>query len=302
VHVLRDYDLKALRRTIDWTPFFHTWRLRGSYPAILEAPEVGAEARRLFTDAEELLDRIEYEGLLTAHGVVGLFAAEARGDDIALYADGHRREVIATARHLRQQRPRGGDGVCQCLADLVAPAESGKTDYVGAFVVSAGFGCRELAAQFERDGDTYGAILAKALADRLAEAFAEHLHARVRREFWGYAPDEALDNEALIREEYVGIRPAPGYPACPDHSEKRTLLRLLDAELNVGVSLTENCAMEPAASVSGWYFSHPQSRYFGLGKIDRDQITDYAERKGMTEAEAERWLAPNLAYEPDRSA
>jgi 5-methyltetrahydrofolate--homocysteine methyltransferase len=298
VHVLRDYDLSALRQTIDWTPFFHTWRLKGRYPAILEAPEVGEEARRLYRDAQALLDRIERERLLTAHGVVGLFAAATEGDDIALYADGERARVLATTRHLRQQRPRAGDGVCHSLADFVAPAVTGKADHVGAFVVSAGFGCRDLAAQYERDGDSYGAILVKALADRLAEAFAEHLHARVRREFWGYAADEMLDNEALIREEYIGIRPAPGYPACPDHSEKLTLFGLLDAERNVGVSLTENCAMEPAASVSGWYFSHPASRYFGLGKIGRDQIADYAERKGMTATEVERWLAPNLAYDP----
>ncbi len=305
LHVLRDYDLNELRSAIDWTPFFHTWRLRGRYPAILDAPEVGPEARRLFADAEAMLDRIERDGLLTAHGVIGLFAAAAVGDDINLYVDGERDEILATSHHLRQQRPRAGDGTCHCLADLIAPRNSGRPDHVGAFVVSTGFGCSDLADRYERDGDSYSAILVKALADRLAEAFAERLHARVRREFWGYASNEALDNEALdnealIREEYVGIRPAPGYPACPDHSEKRLLFQLLDAEKNVGVRLTENCAMDPAAAVSGWYFSHPASRYFGLGKIDRDQVSDYAERKGMTVAEVERWLAPNLAYEPSR--
>jgi 5-methyltetrahydrofolate--homocysteine methyltransferase len=301
LHVLRDYPLGELREVIDWTPFFHTWRLKGRYPEILTAPQVGEEAQRLFADAAAMLDHIASEGLLVAHGVVGLFAAEAVGDDIALFADGDRREPVAVSRHLRQQRARGADGACRCLADLVAPRGSGKADHVGAFVVTAGGGCAELAARFERDGDAYNAILVKALADRLAEAFAERLHARVRREFWGYAPDESLDNAALIREEYDGIRPAPGYPACPDHSEKRLLFRLLDAEENAGVRLTENCAMDPAAAVCGWYFSHPASRYFGLGKIGRDQVADYAGRKEMTVAEVERWLAPNLGYEPQRS-
>jgi 5-methyltetrahydrofolate--homocysteine methyltransferase len=220
------------------------------------------------------------------------------GDDVEIYADAGRREILHVARHLRQQRPRK-DGVCHCLADLVAPRESGLRDHIGAFVVSGGDGAQKLADGFASDGDDYRAILVKSLADRLAEAFAEKMHQKVRTELWGYAPDEALDSEALIREEYVGIRPAPGYPACPDHTEKGGLFELLDASARCGVTLTENFAMAPAAAVSGWYFSHPASRYFGLGKIDRDQVADYADRKGWTRAEAERWLAPNLGYVPD---
>ena len=296
VQVFDAVSLEELRRHIDWTPFFHTWRLKGSYPSILERKEVGAEARRLLADVEALLDTVIAEGSLTARAAVGIWPANAVGDDLEIYADPERREVIGTARYLRQQRRRGSDGFCHCLADLVAPRATELRDHVGAFVVSTGFGATELAADYEARGDDYSAIMVKALADRLAEAGAEWLHALVRRELWGYAADEKLDNEALIREEYSGIRPAPGYPACPDHSEKTLIFDLLAAEDNTGVSLTENCAMLPAAAVSGWYFSHPRSKYFGVGKLGRDQVADYARRKGFSVAEVERWLAPNLGY------
>ncbi|MFO7654494.1 MAG: methionine synthase [Candidatus Krumholzibacteriia bacterium] len=297
IHHFPDFPLEELRRTVDWTPFFHTWRLRGRYPEIFEREDTGAEARRLFADAAELLDVMHREGLLQACGVAGLFPAAAAGDDIEVYADGDRREILHVARHLRQQRPRS-DGACLALSDLVAPRDGGPADWVGAFVVTAGHGASELAARYVAEGDDYRAILVKALADRLAESFAERLHQLVRTDLWGYAAGEDLDNAALIREEYVGIRPAPGYPACPDHTEKAGLFRLLDATARCGVTLTESFAMAPGAAVSGWYFSHPESRYFGLGKVDRDQVTDYARRKGWTLVEAERWLRPNLGYEP----
>ena len=231
--------------------------------------------------------------------MIGLFAANAVGDDIEIYQDEDRRELLAVAHGLRQQRQRSTGKPNCCLTDLVAPKETGLADYLGAFVVSAGFGAAELARQFEARNDDYSAILVKALADRLAEAFAERMHARVRREFWAYLPDEDFSNEDLIREKYRGIRPAPGYPACPDHTEKGILWRLLDAEQRTGVKLTESFAMDPAAAVSGWYFSHPRSSYFGLGKIDRDQVADYARRKGKSVPETERWLAPNLCYDAD---
>ncbi|HEY9506535.1 MAG TPA: vitamin B12 dependent-methionine synthase activation domain-containing protein, partial [Gemmatimonadales bacterium] len=297
VHVLDDYDLAELTRTIDWTPFFQTWELAGHYPAILEDPTVGPAARGLFDDARALLDRIVRERLLTARGVFGLFPAASVGDDIEVYRDSHRRERIAVIHTLRQQMAKPPGRANLALADYVAPRESGVLDHVGAFAVTAGHGQDALVAEFESRHDDYSAILAKSLADRLAEAFAERLHERVRREFWGYAPDEALENTELIREAYQGIRPAPGYPACPDHTEKRTLFDLLQVERSAGIALTENFAMTPTAAVSGYYFWHPQARYFGLGRIGKDQAEDYAQRKGMGLAEMERWLAPNLGYE-----
>ena len=295
--MLDDYPLAELVERIDWTPFFQTWELAGHYPAILDDPRVGPAARSLFDDAGALLDRIVRERLLTARGVFGLFPAAAVGDDIEVYRDAGRREPIATIHTLRQQMAKPPGRPNLALADYVAPRESSVPDHVGAFAVTTGHGLDALVADFEARHDDYNAILAKALADRLAEAFAERLHERVRREFWGYAPGEALENTELIREAYQGIRPAPGYPACPDHTEKRTLFDLLQAERGAGITLTESFAMTPGAAVSGYYFWHPEARYFGVGKIDRDQVEDYARRKGLPVEEVERWLAPNLSYE-----
>ena len=296
--VLPDFDLALLRPFIDWTPFFQTWQLKGRYPDIFARPRIGAEAQRLFDDAQATLDVMQADKLVQARGAVGLYPAARRGDDVLVYTDENRREARAVLRHLRRQRADARTGVCPCLADLIAPEDSGVCDWIGAFAVAAGFGAGELAERFERDGDPYRAILVKALADRLAEAFAERLHWQVRHELWGYEPDPEPNNESLIREQYRGIRPAPGYPACPDHTEKRVLMDLLDARARLGIELTETCMMVPAAAVSGWYFSHPEARYFGLGRIGRDQVRDYASRKGWTLAEAERRLAPSLAYEP----
>jgi len=297
VRALEDYPLEELVPLIDWTPFFQTWELAGHYPAILSDPVVGPAASSLFRDARELLDRIVRQRLLSARGVFGFFPANSLGDDIEVYADSGRAEARATIHTIRQQmvKPPGRPNLA--LADFVAPRETGLADYIGAFAVTAGGGIESLVTGFEATHDDYNAILTKALADRLAEAFAELLHQRVRREFWGYAPDEALDNEGLIKERYQGIRPAPGYPACPDHTEKRILFDLLRVEESAGITLTESFAMLPAASVSGYYFSHPQSQYFGVGKIERDQVEDYARRKGMDVAAVERWLSPNLNYE-----
>ncbi len=295
--VLKDYPLEELVPLIDWTPFFQTWELAGHYPAILDDPTVGSTARNLFRDAKALLQRISSDRLLRAHGVVGFFPANSVGDDIELYTDGDRKQVRAVIHTIRQQMAKPPGRPNLALADFVAPRDSGRPDFVGAFAVTTGIGTEELVARFEAEHDDYGAILTKALADRLAEAFAELLHLRARREFWGYARDESLDNEGLIKERYQGIRPAPGYPACPDHTEKRTLFDLLDAEKQAGMTLTESYAMLPAASVSGFYFWHPEAKYFGVGKIERDQVEDYARRKGMDVATVERWLAPNLNYE-----
>jgi 5-methyltetrahydrofolate--homocysteine methyltransferase len=297
VRALEDYPLDELVPLIDWTPFFQTWELAGHYPAILSDPVIGPAASSLFRDAQELLDRIVRERLLSARGVLGFFPANGVGDDIEVYADSTRAEKAATIHTIRQQmvKPPGRPNLA--LADFVAPRETGLADYLGAFAVTAGGGIDSLVTGFEATHDDYNAILTKALADRLAEAFAELLHQRVRREFWGYAPDEALDNEGLIKERYQGIRPAPGYPACPDHTEKRILFDLLRVEESAGITLTESFAMLPAASVSGYYFWHPQAQYFGVGKIERDQVEDYARRKGMDVAVVERWLSPNLNYE-----
>jgi 5-methyltetrahydrofolate--homocysteine methyltransferase len=296
--VLENYPLEKLVANIDWTPFFISWELVGKYPKIFDDAVIGKEARELFDNAQALLKRIVNEKLLRANAVFGFWpAAQINDDDIAVFTDGSRAKQAAVLHHLRQQQPKP-DGVPQsCLADFVAPKDSGLDDYVGGFAVTAGIGVDELVAEFEAKHDDYNAIMVKALADRLAEAFAEHLHQRVRKEFWGYAPDEALDNEALIREQYRGIRPAPGYPACPDHSEKATLFSLLDATKATGIKLTEHFAMYPTAAVSGWYFSHPESRYFAVGKIDRGQAEDVAARKGISLEQAEKWLRPNLAYD-----
>ncbi|RCH53818.1 methionine synthase [Mucilaginibacter hurinus] len=294
--VFESFPLKELLPYIDWTPFFHTWELRGSYPKIFDDKYVGAEAKKLFEDAQVLLKKIVEEKLLHANGVIGFWPANSVGDDIELYADETRSHVIARIHTLRQQAEKAKDEPYYALSDFIAPKDSGVTDYWGGFAVTAGLGCDELVAAFEKDHDDYNSIMAKALADRLAEAFAEKMHQLVRKEYWGYAKDEQLDNNELIKERYQGIRPAPGYPACPDHTEKLTLFKLLDAEKNTHMHLTESLAMTPAASVSGFYFAHPQARYFGLGKIGKDQVEDYAKRKGQTLEEAEKWLGPNLNY------
>ena len=294
VHVLQDFDLEELRPYIDWTPFFHTWRLPGRYPRIFDDPEAGTEARRLMKDAETILDELIAGGELKASAVLGLFPAERDGDDLVLFRDEERTDELRRVPFLRQQRRSAGGRPNHSLVDFIAPRGSGLNDWVGGFVVTAGLGAGEAAARREADDDDYRSIMVKALADRLAEAFAEYLHLKVRREYWGYAPDEVMANEELIEEKYRGIRPAPGYPACPDHLAKKFLFELLDAQENTGVTLTESCAMDPAASVAGWYFSHPQSRYFGMGRIDHDQVKDYAARVGISEDEAAGWLAANL--------
>jgi 5-methyltetrahydrofolate--homocysteine methyltransferase len=281
-----------LIETIDWGPFFRTWQMKGAFPGLLDDPDAGPQARELYEDARAMLERIVSEGWLTARGAVGIFPANAVGDDIVVYADEARTQPRATIHTLRQQNLKSSGRPNLALADFIAPV--GTPDWVGAFAVTTGHGVGPLAQAFEADHDDYNAILLKALADRLAESMAEHLHRRVRRELWGYAPDEALDNATLIREGYQGIRPAPGYPACPDHTEKPTVFDLLDATGRAGLTLTESMAMQPAAAVSGLYFAHPQAHYFGVGRIDRDQLRDYARRKGWTVGEAERWLSPLL--------
>ncbi|HHH3216894.1 TPA: methionine synthase [Morganella morganii] len=289
--------ISVLRRYIDWTPFFMTWSLAGKYPRILEDDVVGEEARRLFKEANAMLDELDRTGALTPRGVAGIFPANRIGDDIAVYRDESREEVLLYSCHLRQQTQKKDDFPNACLADFVAPP--GIPDYLGAFAVTGGLEEDTLAAQFDAAHDDYNKIMVKALADRLAEGFAEYLHEQVRKTIWGYSPDENLDNDSLIRENYQGIRPAPGYPACPEHTEKSKIWELLDVERHTGMRLTESYAMWPGASVSGWYFSHPQSRYFAVAQIQRDQIEDYAARKGMPVKELERWLAPNLGYNPE---
>jgi 5-methyltetrahydrofolate--homocysteine methyltransferase len=292
------YPLEDLVPYIDWTPFFQTWELVGQYPRILKDEVVGVEATKLFADAKAMLGRIVTGKLLTAQAVFGLFPANASGDDIELYADESRKQVVATVHSLRQQSDKQDGTPNLALTDFIAPKDSGVADYFGAFAVTAGVGLEKLVAAFEKDHDDYSSIMAKAMADRLAEAFAEHLHQRVRKEFWGYDKQETLDNESLIREKYRGIRPAPGYPACPDHTEKSILFGLLDVEKRTSIRLTESFAMWPAAAVSGWYLGHPESRYFGVGKIAKDQVEDYAVRKGMDVATVEKWLSPILNYDP----
>jgi len=304
IKAFRDYDLAELAEYIDWTPFFQTWELTGRFPAILDDPKVGDVARSLYDDARAMLERIIKEKWFKAQATIGFWPANAQGDDIVVFADDTREKEIATFHTLRQQLEKREGRFNAALSDFIAPVASGVPDYIGAFVVTAGIGEEIIADHFKNANDDYSSILCKALADRLAEAFAERMHARVRREFWGYAPDEALSPDQLILEQYQGIRPAPGYPAQPDHTEKATLFALLDAERTCGVKLTENFAMWPGSSVSGLYFSHPESFYFGVGKIERDQVEDYATRKGWRVEEAERWLAPVLNYIPaqDQSA
>ena len=291
-----DFPLEKLVDFIDWSPFFHAWELQGRYPKIFDDATVGDKARELFDDAQELLDRIVSAKLFTAKCVYGFFAANRIGDDVELFTDDSRTKRLAKFHFLRQQNNKAS-GENHSLAAFIAPGETGLADHLGAFAVTAGHGVEELAKSFESDNDDYNAIMVKALGDRLAEAFAECLHARARRE-WGFGRDENLSSDELIREKYRGIRPAAGYPACPDHTEKRLLWDLLDAEKHTGIRLTENFAMWPASSVSGLYFAHPRARYFGVGKIGRDQIQDWAKRKGITLTDAERWLAPNLNYDP----
>jgi 5-methyltetrahydrofolate--homocysteine methyltransferase len=297
LRVLDEFPLEIIRDFIDWTPFFHAWALKGVYPRIFDHKEYGAQARQTFDEGNALLDRIVREKLLTARGVYGFFHAGGVGDDVELYADASRRSVLERFHFLRQQSDREGSEPCRSLSDFIAPVETGLEDYVGAFAVTSGIGLKELCDRFRAAHDDYNAIMAEAIADRLAEAFAECLHKRVRDE-WGFGRGENLANEELIQEKYRGIRPAAGYPSWPDHTEKGTLWRLLDVQANTGMLITESFAMWPGSSVSGLYFAHPQSRYFGLGKIDRDQVADYSRRKSMTVAEVERWLGPNLNYDP----
>ncbi len=297
VRVLDNFPLATLREFIDWSPFFHTWGLKGIYPRILDHTEQGPQARQIFAEGNALLDRIIEKNLITARGVYGLFPASAVADDVELYTDGARGKVLERFHFLRQQANREGSEPCRSLADFIAPRETGLCDHIGAFAVTSGIGLKELCDRFRAENDDYNAIMAEALADRLAEAFAECLHKRVREE-WGYGCKEGLSNADLIEEKYRGIRPAAGYPACPDHTEKGTLWRVLDVQSNTGMLITESFAMWPGSSVSGLYFAHPESRYFSLGKIDRDQVADYAARKGMTVAEVERWLGQNLNYDP----
>ncbi|MFA7522948.1 MAG: methionine synthase [Halothiobacillaceae bacterium] len=298
VHLLEDYPLEEIIKCIDWGPFFLSWQLFGKFPAILDDEKVGAEARKLLADGQAMLRQIVEEKWLTANAVYGFWPAASLDDDIRVFTDESRQHVLTTLHHIRQQMPRSGGKPNQCLADFVAPTGSKVKDWIGGFAVTTGLGIEPHIARFEAANDDYSAILLQSLADRLAEAFAEHLHKRVRKEFWGYAPDEALSNDELIAEKYQGIRPAPGYPACPDHTEKGLLWELLDPE-RVGLELTDSYAMHPGAAVSGWYLAHPEARYFGVGRIGPDQVDDYARRKGWSRKEAEKWLAPILGYEPD---
>ena len=300
VKVFNDYPLAELREAIDWGPFFAAWEIKGRFPDVLNNPSTGETARKLYEEANEMLDKMIEEQWIRANGVIGLFPAnQVDSDDIAIYTDESRQTERARLHCLRQQSQHRDGVPNRSLSDYVAPAETGLKDYVGAFAVTAGLGSAEKAEEFKKANDDYSAILLESLADRLAEAFAERMHERVRKEFWGYAPEEALDNDALIKEKYQGIRPAPGYPACPEHTEKEGIWELLDVENNTGMKLTESMAMWPGAAVSGLYFAHPESRYFVVGRINRDQVADYAKRKGWEQREAERWLSPNLAYEPE---
>ncbi|WP_433964920.1 methionine synthase [Tunturiibacter gelidiferens] len=298
VRVLDNFPLATLREYIDWSPLFHAWGLKGVYPRILEHEQQGEQARQIFADANTLLDRIIEKNLITARGVYGFFPASAVGDDVALYSDDTRKTELERFHFLRQQANKEGSEPCRSLSDFIAPRETGLADHIGAFAVTSGIGLKELCERFRADNDDYNAIMAEAVADRLAEAFAECLHKRVRDE-WGYGLEEGLTPADLIQEKYRGIRPAAGYPACPDHTEKGTLWRLLDVQANTGMLITESFAMWPGSSVSGLYFAHPESRYFSLGKIDRDQVADYHERRGMSMAEVERWLGQNLNYDPE---
>ncbi|MEZ5022140.1 MAG: methionine synthase [Chitinophagales bacterium] len=297
IKVFENYSLEELQQYIDWTPFFSTWELHGKYPNIFEDELVGTEAKKLFNDAQAMLRKIIDENWIQATGVIGFFPANAKGDDIILYKDTSNNEELKTVHHLRQQNQKAPGQPNFCLTDFVAPVESGKQDYIGGFAVTCGLGIESKLKEFHDDHDDYSSIMLKALADRLAEAFAERMHERVRKEFWAYDVNEQLENESLIKEQYKGIRPAPGYPACPDHTEKTELFDLLSVEANTGIKLTDSFAMYPASSVSGWYFSHPESKYFSLGKIAKDQVEDYSKRKNMDLGTVERWLSPVLNYD-----
>jgi len=300
IQTFDDIPLAELVPYIDWMPFFNAWEFHGKFPAVLDDAVVGQAARSLYNDAQSMLGQIVADGWVSSKGVIGIFPANAVGhDDIAVYADEARVDEQVRLHHLRQQRalPNGQPNLC--LADFIAPRDSGVADYVGAFAVTAGLGADRHVAEFEKAHDDYNGILLKALADRLAEACAEYMHAKLRREIWAYDADESLSNAEVIDEAYRGIRPAPGYPACPDHTEKAALWRLLDAERRTGIELTDSYAMYPAASVSGWYLAHPQAKYFSVGKIGRDQAQDYAARKGLPLSTAERWLASNLGYDAE---
>ena len=296
IKVLEHFSLETLAGYIDWTPFFQTWEMAGSYPKILDDEVVGVEARQLFEEAQVMLKKIINEEWLTARAVVGFFPANSDGDDVIVYTDDTRKTNLETLHHLRQQNIKAPGRPNFCLSDFIAPKASGKADYIGAFAVTTGIGIEEKLQQFEQDHDDYSSIMLKALADRLAEAFAEYMHQVVRKNYWGYAEEETYEPEQLINEAYQGIRPAPGYPACPDHTEKGKLFDLLKVTENTSIELTESYAMYPASAVSGWYFSHPDSQYFNVGKIDKDQLQDYAKRKNIAEEVAERWLAAHLHH------
>jgi 5-methyltetrahydrofolate--homocysteine methyltransferase len=298
--VFEDYPISELRNYIDWSPFFRTWMLTGKHPDILDDDEVGEQAQSLFDDAQEMLDRIVEEDLLKAKAVVGFYPAKAYGNDVKLFENENQTKEKAEFHFLRQQTKKRSGQPNSCLSDYIAPNETGITDYIGFFAVTAGLGIEPIIDEYKKANDDYNVILVKAVADRLAEAFAERMHERVRKEFWGYSDEENFSNEELIAESYSGIRPAPGYPACPDHTEKRILFDLLDVEKNAEIELTESFAMYPASSVSGIYFSHPQSRYFRVGNIGEDQVTDYTKRKLLTKEEVEKWLSPILDYEPTK--
>jgi len=291
-----EYDLAEIRKYIDWTFFFHSWRINGKYPVIFDDPVKGEEARKLFDDANRMLDKIVSEKMLQASGVIGFWPANSVDDDVELFKDENREDLLTTFRFLRNQQEKTDEIPNLCLADFIAPKDTGITDYLGGFAVTAGIGLEKWVIKFEAENDDYSSIMIKILADRLAEAFAELMHHRVRKEFWGYAAGESLGMDEILREKYKGIRPAPGYPACPEHSEKRVLFDILQAEEKAGIVLTENFAMYPAASVSGYYFAHPQAQYFNLGRIGKDQVQDYATRKNLSIEEVERLLNVNLNY------
>ena len=288
--------MEELRKFIDWTFFFHAWKLNGKYPKIFNDPVKGEAAKKLFNDANQLLDKIIEKQMLEANGVIGFYPANSIGEDVEIYTNESRSKTLATFRFLRNQQQKSNNLPNLSLADFIAPKGSGMNDYLGFFAVTAGIGLEKWPEKFEKDHDDYSSIMLKVLADRLAEAFAELIHKRVRKKFWGYSSDEKIELAGLLKEEYKGIRPAPGYPACPEHSEKRVLFDLLEAEEKPGIKLTENFAMYPAASVSGYYFAHPVSQYFNVGKIGKDQVEDYAKRKEESVAQIEKWLNVNLNY------
>jgi 5-methyltetrahydrofolate--homocysteine methyltransferase len=296
IKILENYPLEEIKEYIDWTPFFIAWEFKGKYPKIFENEKIGKEAKKLFDEAQKLLDEIISGNLLKANAVLGTFPANSVKDDIELYSDDERNNKLATLHTLRQQTSKSNKFSNLALSDFIAPKETNKKDYIGAFAVTTGIGVKELVDKYEKDNDDYNAIMVKAIADRLVEAFAELLHKKSRTEIWGYAKEENLANDDLIKEKYIGIRPAPGYPAQPDHTEKKTLFEILDVEKNIKISLTESFAMYPTASVSGFYFANPNSKYFNIGKISKDQVEDYAKRKNMNLEEMEKWLAPVLNY------